>query len=172
MLQYKIIWKSTFLHSSNVLCLFEITEIRASIFLVRMAPLIIYFVRHPTVKHSYLGSTETNSTQLRYWHGSCGDQCVTRPSGGSLINNLSDWLSESANNRCKLWPKYYQLQSLAIQQIYQCPFFEENDIDVFLYNVPVFVLLTFNTFFLVWIMIVSKSTTTYPYIRNLSKAFT
>ena len=50
---------------------------------------------------------------------------------------------------------YYQLQSLAIQQIYQCPFFEENDIDVFLYNVPVFVLLTFNTFFLVWIMIVS-----------------
>ena len=39
-------------------------------------------------------------------------------------------------------------------KIINCPFFEDNEIDFFVYNIPVFLLLTCNTFFLVWIMLV------------------
>ena len=42
-------------------------------------------------------------------------------------------------------------------KIINCPFFEDNEIDFFVYNIPVFLLLTCNTFFLVWIMLVSWS---------------
>jgi len=45
-------------------------------------------------------------------------------------------------------------EKLVILQIYECPFFAENDIDLLLYNVPVFILLSCNTFFLIWIMII------------------
>ena len=43
-----------------------------------------------------------------------------------------------------------------MHQIYDCPFFAEiQKIDNIVYNLPVFVLLTCNVFFLIWIMIVS-----------------
>ena len=42
-------------------------------------------------------------------------------------------------------------------KIINCPFFEDNEIDFFVYNIPVFLLLTCNTFFLVCIMLVSLS---------------
>ena len=42
-------------------------------------------------------------------------------------------------------------------KIINCPFFEDNEIDFFVYNIPVFLHLTCNTFFLVWIMLVSLS---------------
>ena len=43
-----------------------------------------------------------------------------------------------------------------MHQIYDCPFFAEiQKIDHIVYNLPVFVLLTCNVFFLIWIMIVS-----------------
>ena len=43
-----------------------------------------------------------------------------------------------------------------MHQIYECPFFAEiQKIDHIVYNIPVFVLLTCNVFFLIWIMIVS-----------------
>ena len=43
-----------------------------------------------------------------------------------------------------------------MHQIYECPFFAEiQRIDHIVYNIPVFVLLTCNVFFLIWIMIVS-----------------
>ena len=41
-------------------------------------------------------------------------------------------------------------------KIINCPFFEDNEIDFFVYNIPVFILLTCNTFFLVWIMLVRE----------------
>ena len=45
-----------------------------------------------------------------------------------------------------------------MHQIYECPFFAEiPKIDLIVYNLPVFVLLTCNVFFLIWIMIVSVS---------------
>eukprot|EP00090_Calanus_glacialis_P008808 TRINITY_DN17144_c0_g1_i1.p1 TRINITY_DN17144_c0_g1~~TRINITY_DN17144_c0_g1_i1.p1 ORF type:complete len:483 (-),score=95.59 TRINITY_DN17144_c0_g1_i1:231-1679(-) len=42
-------------------------------------------------------------------------------------------------------------------KIINCPFFEDNEIDFFVYNIPVFLLLTCNTFFLVWIMLIVVS---------------
>ena len=41
-----------------------------------------------------------------------------------------------------------------------CPFFEDKEIDFFVYTIPVFLLLTCNTVFLVWIVLVSRSLVT------------
>ena len=37
-----------------------------------------------------------------------------------------------------------------------CPFFEKTTVDIYLCELPLFVILFFNTFFLIWIMVVSK----------------
>ena len=42
-------------------------------------------------------------------------------------------------------------------QVYNCPFYREHPVDFLAYSVPVFTLLIFNTFFLVWIMVVSQN---------------
>jgi hypothetical protein len=44
------------------------------------------------------------------------------------------------------------LQDLAV---YDCPFLSEHPVDFLAYKMPVFTLLVCNTFFLVWIMVVS-----------------
>ena len=45
-----------------------------------------------------------------------------------------------------------------MHQIYECPFFAEiQKIDHIVYNIPVFVLLSCNVFFLIWIMTVSTT---------------
>ena len=48
-------------------------------------------------------------------------------------------------------------ERMAINLISNCPFFVEDAIDHFVYNLPVFILLACNIFFLVWIMIVRFS---------------
>ena len=48
-------------------------------------------------------------------------------------------------------------ERMAINLISNCPFFVEDAIDHFVYNLPVFILLACNVFFLVWIMIVRFS---------------
>ena len=48
-------------------------------------------------------------------------------------------------------------ERMAINLISDCPFFVEDAIDHFVYNLPVFILLACNVFFLVWIMIVRFS---------------
>ena len=59
-------------------------------------------------------------------------------------------------------PDTEEAEVLAMHQIYECPFFAEiQQIDHIVYNLPVFILLTCNVFFLIWIMIVS----TYIYIK-------
>ena len=53
-------------------------------------------------------------------------------------------------------PDTEEAEVLAMHQIYECPFFAEiQQIDHIVYNLPVFILLTCNVFFLIWIMIVS-----------------
>ena len=47
----------------------------------------------------------------------------------------------------------HMLQDLAV---YDCPFLSEHPVDFLAYKMPVFTLLVCNTFFLVWIMVVSK----------------
>ena len=46
---------------------------------------------------------------------------------------------------------YHKLVSLVLS----CPFMQEQTTDLYAYKIPVFVLLVANSFFLVWIMVVS-----------------
>ena len=41
------------------------------------------------------------------------------------------------------------------QAVLSCPFMSDHDIDFYAYKLPIMVLLAANTFFLVWIMVVS-----------------
>ena len=41
--------------------------------------------------------------------------------------------------------------------VMSCPFLQESDTDFFAYKLPVFALLIANSFFLVWIMVVSSN---------------
>ena len=43
-----------------------------------------------------------------------------------------------------------------VSLVMSCPFMQERDTDFFAYKLPVFILLLVNSFFLVWIMVVSK----------------
>ena len=47
---------------------------------------------------------------------------------------------------------FNNMQDLAV---YDCPFLSEHPVDFLAYKMPVFTLLVCNTFFLVWIMVVS-----------------
>lgn len=44
-----------------------------------------------------------------------------------------------------------------VRQVMSCPFMQESDTDFFAYKLPVFILLVVNSFFLVWIMVVSNN---------------
>ena len=44
-----------------------------------------------------------------------------------------------------------------VSLVMSCPFMQESNIDFFAYKLPVFILLVVNSFFLVWIMVVSKN---------------
>lgn len=37
-----------------------------------------------------------------------------------------------------------------------CPFFEKTNVDIYVGEIPLFAILFFNTFFLIWIMVVRK----------------
>ena len=44
-----------------------------------------------------------------------------------------------------------------VSLVMSCPFMQESDTDFFAYKLPVFILLMVNSFFLVWIMVVSSN---------------
>ena len=48
-----------------------------------------------------------------------------------------------------------------LQAVLSCPFMSEHEIDFYAYKLPIMVLLAANTFFLLWIMVVSGYNTIY-----------
>ena len=66
----------------------------------------------------------------------------------AFIKDLNDLFSKKANEIIRFSVKVMSL-------VLACPFLQEESIDLYAYKLPVFILLIANSFFLVWIMVVS-----------------
>ena len=73
--------------------------------------------------------------------------------GGIRLGENSDTDTDDTTEEGVEMTRDQQVVSLVMA----CPFMQESDTDFFAYKLPVFILLLVNSFFLVWIMVVSSN---------------